>query len=87
MPRNSKLVFDLACPIIDETRFNQDCNLKPFYGGMQEAVSVNAPEARGKPIVLHLYVDVDHTGQQDYLPFLNRLNYLHEWWLALSIGI
>jgi hypothetical protein len=45
-------------------RFNQDCNWKPFYGNMKKAVPMNAPEARDKSIVLHLYVDADYAGDK-----------------------
>ena len=61
---NSRMVFDPTYPIIDENRFNADCDWKPFYGDIGEAVPENAPKARGKCVVLCLHVDADHAGDK-----------------------
>ncbi len=35
-----------------------------FYGEVKEPISSNAPEALGKIVDLHMFVDSDHSGDQ-----------------------
>jgi hypothetical protein len=64
-PRHaSRLVFDPTYPIINESLFNTGCDWKPFYGNVKEPLPGNAPEPRGKPVVLRVFVDSDHAGDK-----------------------
>ena len=59
---NSRMVFDPSYPDIDMTQFKEDCEWKSFYGDVKEAIPPNAPEPRGKPLVMRMFVDSDHAG-------------------------
>jgi hypothetical protein len=59
---NSRMVLNPTYLVIDETQFKAECDWKPLYGGTVETIPRNAPEAQGKCIVLHMYVDADHVG-------------------------
>ena len=58
---NSRLVFDLTYPKIDESIFKY-CDWKYFYGDAEEAIPPNAPNPRGKDVELQDKVDCDHAG-------------------------
>jgi hypothetical protein len=71
------MVFDPSYPDIDMARF-KECDWKPFYGDVKEAIPENAPTPRGKDVDLRLYVDADHAGEKltrrsrtGYFIFLN----------------
>jgi hypothetical protein len=57
------MVFDPTYPEIDMTKFSE-CDWKPFYNNVKEALPPNAPIPRGKPIDMRLYVDADHAGDR-----------------------
>ena len=60
---NSRNVFDPTYPEIDESKFlSNDC--KNFCGNVKEAIPIDAPEPRGKEVVLCLYTDSDHTQEK-----------------------
>jgi hypothetical protein len=65
-PRHaSRLVFGPTYPLIDESLFNTECDSgKPFYGDVKEPIPGNAPEPRGKPVVLRVFLDSDHAGDK-----------------------
>jgi hypothetical protein len=61
---NSRLIFDPTYPKIDHTKFKENEDWSNFYGNVKEAIPSNAPKPRGKPVVLRVYVDSDHAGDQ-----------------------
>jgi hypothetical protein len=75
---NSRMVFDPSYPFIDEERFRSEEDWKVLYGDVKEAIPPNAPEPRGKEVVIRHYVDADHAGERltrrsrtGYITFLN----------------
>jgi hypothetical protein len=56
---NSRLIFDPTYPKIPHACFKTDQNWEPFYGKMKEAILPDAPDPRGRSIVLRLFVDSD----------------------------
>ena len=60
---NSRLAFDPTYPSIDMSDF-KECDWKPFYGDVKEAIPPNAPEPRGKDVDLRMFVDSDHAGDK-----------------------
>ncbi|KAL7452765.1 hypothetical protein ACHAXS_000285 [Conticribra weissflogii] len=74
---NSQLCMDPTYPEIDSTQF-PICDWSEFYGEVEEPIPPNAPEAIGKVVDLHMFVDSDHEGDQltqqscsGFLIFLN----------------
>jgi hypothetical protein len=61
---NSRLVFDPTYPKIDYSKFKDKEEWSNFYGDVKEAIPTNAPKSRGKSVVLRVYVDSDHAGDQ-----------------------
>jgi hypothetical protein len=61
---NARLIFDPTYPKIDHTKFKDKEEWSNFYGDVKEAIPENAPKPRGKPVVLRVYVDSDHAGDQ-----------------------
>jgi hypothetical protein len=60
---NTRMVFDPTYPNIDMTKF-KECDWKPFYNNVQEALPPNAPEPCGKPVDTRLFVHADHAGDR-----------------------
>lgn len=60
---NTRLVFDAASPTFAKDQFMK-CDWGPEYGDVQEALPPDAPEPRGKPITLRMFVDSDHAGDK-----------------------
>ena len=74
---NSRMIFDPTYPDINENDF-KDCDWKDFYGNVKEPLPPNAPKARGKGIILRLFVDSSHAddkrtrrSRSGYFIFLN----------------
>ena len=61
---NSRLALDPSYPQIDKRNFKVDQNWTAFYGDVEEALPLNAPEALGKDVDLRLLVDSDHAGDK-----------------------
>ena len=59
---NARLIYDPSYPKIDLNEFKDGENWTTLYGDVQEAIPANAPKARGKAVVLRLFVDADHAG-------------------------
>ena len=57
---NSRLALDPSYPRIDMRTFHQ-ADWTDFDGEVKEAIPDNAPEPRGKPIILRALVDFDHS--------------------------
>ena len=81
---NSRLALDPSYPEIDMRVFHQ-ADWTDFYGDVKETIPDNAPEQRGKPIILRASVDSDHANekvsQRSHMGFCFFIN-----WLA-SFGI
>jgi hypothetical protein len=60
---NSRMVFDPTYPKIDTSSF-LECNWKDFYGDVQEAIPLNAPEPRGKEVDTMLFIDSSHADDK-----------------------
>ena len=56
---NSRLALDPSYPRIDMRIFHQ-ADWTDFYGEVKEVIPDNAPEPRGKPIILRAFMDSDH---------------------------
>ena len=61
---NSRLIFDPTPPRINMNQFKANEDWTTFYGDVKEAIPPNAPEPRGKSVVLRLFVDSDHAGDR-----------------------
>ena len=59
---NARMVFDPTYPDIELDDF-KECDWKPMYGDVTEAIPPNRPKARGKVVDLRLFVDSDHAGE------------------------
>ena len=75
---NSRLVFDPSYPNINMSTF-KECDWKNFYGNVKEAIPLNVPPARGKPVDLRLWVDSSHAdciltrrSRTGYFIFMNN---------------
>jgi hypothetical protein len=55
------MVFDNTEPSFDGSKF-KECNWSKFYPDAEEAIPMDAPEPRGKSVVLLCFVDADHAG-------------------------
>ena len=60
---NSRLALDPSNPEIDMRVFHQ-ADWTAFHGDVKEAIPDNAPEPRGKPIILIAFVDSDHANDK-----------------------
>ena len=60
---NSRLALDPSYPEIDIRVFHQ-ADWTDFYGDVKEAIPDNAPEPRGKPIILRAFADSDHANDK-----------------------
>ena len=67
----------LNWPGIDERDF-KECDWKSFYEDVQEAITPDAPEPRGKEVILRMFVDSSHAdhkktcrSRMGYLIYLN----------------
>jgi hypothetical protein len=59
----SRLVLDASRPHVDESRFiKQDWT--DFYRDAEEPIPPNAPEPRGKSVILSCFVDANHAGDK-----------------------
>ena len=74
---NSRMVFDPTYPNVDMSVF-KECDWGAFYGDVKEAIPPNAPEPRGKEVVLRLFVDSSHAddlktrrSRTGYLLYMN----------------
>jgi hypothetical protein len=74
----STVVFDHTYPEFDARRFVK-CDWEEFYPGAREVLPPFAPEARGNPVTMTVFVDADHAGcretrrsQSGILIMLNR---------------
>ncbi len=55
--------MDPLYPVIDSTQ-SPICDWYEFYSEFEEPIPPNAPEAIGKVVDLHMFVDSDHAGDQ-----------------------
>ncbi len=76
---NSRLCMDPTYPDIRSEYFPVG-DWSEFYGKVEEPIPPNAPEALGKEVDLHMFVDSDHTGdkrtrrsQSGFLVYLNTV--------------
>jgi hypothetical protein len=59
----SLVVLDPSYPRVDDARFvKQDWT--DFYRDSEEKIPSNAPEPRGKPVIISGFVDADHAGDK-----------------------
>ena len=61
---NGCLVFDPSYPDLSDYKFEGGQDWVRTYGDVKEPVPGNAPTPRGKSVVLRLYVDSDHAGEE-----------------------
>jgi hypothetical protein len=57
----SRIVLDPTVPQVNENSF-ETADWTEFYADATEAIPPNAPEPRGKAIVISCFVDADHAG-------------------------
>jgi len=62
LKHNARLIFDPTYPNINFDTFKDKEDWIPFYGDVKEAIPPNAPEPRGRSVILRTYVDSDHAG-------------------------
>ncbi len=60
---NARLALDPTYPDLDMRVFHK-ADWKDFYGDVSEAIPDNAPEPRGKPVILRCFVDSDHANDK-----------------------
>ena len=70
---NARLILDPSYPEIRQEAFPRP-DWGNLYGKPEEAIPHEKPQARGKPIVLRMYVDSDHAG--DTLTRRSRTGYI-----------
>ena len=59
----SELSFDSTYPEYNEETFKIH-DWSKFYGDIKEAIPANIPISLGKEVIMHYFVDTDHTGDQ-----------------------
>jgi hypothetical protein len=59
----SRIVLDPTLPYVDNTRF-YPVDWRAFYPDAKEAIPMNAPQPRGKPVIVSCFVDADHAGNR-----------------------
>jgi hypothetical protein len=59
----SRIVLDASRPTIDEKRFLKQ-HWTEFYRDAKELIPPDAPEPRGKPVVVSCFVDANHAGDR-----------------------
>ena len=57
------MVFDETEPKIDPSGFTK-CDWSESYPYAKEAIPPSAPEARGRAVTTHCFVDADHAGDR-----------------------
>jgi hypothetical protein len=60
-PARSRIVLDPTVPPVNEQSF-VTADRSEFYIDAKEAILLNAPEPRGKAIIISCFVDADHAG-------------------------
>jgi hypothetical protein len=60
---NSRIEFNPSYPEIDQSQFPRK-DWRQFYDNAEEPLPPNAPEPLGKPIMIRIYFDADHAGDQ-----------------------
>ena len=60
---NSRIAMDPNYPTVNEDSFKAQYWTQQ-YGGIKEAISINAPPPRGKEVVLIMMEDSDHAGDE-----------------------
>jgi hypothetical protein len=63
LKHNSRLIFDLTYPDIDQTAF-PSFEWTEFYGNVEEAIPPDMPPPLGKDADLHMMVGSDHAGEK-----------------------
>ena len=61
---NGVIVLDPTYPDIDLSKFNDGADWTNFYGDVKEPIPPNMPQPKGKPLVMRLFVDSDHAGDE-----------------------
>ena len=56
------MVFDDTIPIFDDTSDFSDRDCSEHYPDAREVILLDMPEARGNPVNMTAFVDVDHAG-------------------------
>ena len=59
---NARRIYDPTYPRIHHEKFKTNEDWKTQYGDIKEAIPPNAPEPRGKSVVIRYFVDSDHAG-------------------------
>jgi hypothetical protein len=59
-----RMIYDPTYPKMDYSKFRANEEWEKLYGDIKEAIPSNAPQRRRKPLVLRIYVDSDHAGDQ-----------------------
>ena len=57
------MALDPSYPKIDMRNFHQ-ADWTDFYGDVKEAIPDNAPEPRGKPIIMRAFVDSENANDE-----------------------
>ena len=57
-----KLAYDLKTPEVDESAFNNNADLKDFYGDVEEELPPKMPEPCGNVVRISDFVDANHAG-------------------------
>jgi hypothetical protein len=60
----ARMICDPTYPKIDYTTFRANEEWEKVYRNVKEAIPRNAPQPRVKPLVLSIFVDSDHAGDQ-----------------------
>jgi hypothetical protein len=59
----SRIILDATLPYIDSNRF-RSVDWHAFYPDAEEALPTNAPQPRGKAVVMSSFIDADHAGNK-----------------------
>jgi hypothetical protein len=89
---NARLIYDPSYPRIETSDFKNDEDWKAFYGEVKEAIPPNAPPARGRSVMIQIYIDADHAANMctrrsrtGYVQFVN--NAVINWFSKKQVSI
>jgi hypothetical protein len=72
---NARLINDPSYPRIETSDFKNDEDWKAFYGEMKEAIPASVPPARGRIVMIRIYVDADLAGKMVTDPCLGYAHF------------
>ena len=57
-----RIAYDSTTPDVDESAFVHNADWTDFYGDVEEALPIDMPVPRGRPVTISAFVDANHAG-------------------------